>query len=474
MTSLGGAAFSAATPALLAQTTSRGAWRPSRMHAYLDRRLLDVAAGRTPRLVISAPPRHGKSSLASRYFPAWFLGTLPDRRVILVSYEASFAASWGRKVRDLLEEHGQRLFGVCVRSDVRGASEFEIVGRDGGMITAGVNGPITGRGGDLIVIDDPIKNQTEAVSQHLREKIWDWYETTLRTRLEPAGAIVVMMTRWHHEDLAGRLLAGSGRDGSDAWEEVALRAIAEEDDVLGRTPGSPLFPERWSLAALEKVRASCSSETWEALYQQRPSKREGGAFKRQWFRYYDSTPDCPIAFLTVDLAASLRETADYTVVAAWGLGSDRRLYLLDLARARLEGPDIVPLVRRIADERKASAVWIERVGFQLSLVQEARRASLPVRELAADKDKMARALPATAWLEGGRVLFPRGAAFLADFEDELCAFPRGGHDDQVDVLSYAVAVARDLVTDSTPIVLPFEPLPYTPYGAVELSQPSGW
>lgn len=444
------------------------------MHAYLNRRLLDVATGRAKRLIVMAPPRHGKSQLISRYFPAWFLGANPDRRVILVSYEAGFAASWGRKVRDLLEEHGEKLFGVRVRADVRAASGFEFVGRDGGMVTAGVNGPITGRGGDLILIDDPVKNQAEAASAVLRAKAWDWYETTLRTRLEPKGLLVVMMTRWHHEDLAGRLLASSGRAGGDAWDAIALRAIAEDGDVLGRAPGEALYPERWPLDELERIRASCTADTWEALYQQRPTRREGGIFKREWLRYYDETPVISIAFLTVDLAASLRETADYTVVAAWGVGADGKLYLLDLMRARLEGPDIVPVIRRMSDERKTSAVWIERVGFQLSLVQEARRAGLPVRELAADRDKMSRALPATAWLEGGRVLFPRGAPFLVELESELCAFPRGGHDDQVDVLSYAVAVARDLVTEASPPSLPFDPLPYTPYGAVELAAPQGW
>lgn len=417
--------------------------------------------------MVFMPPRHGKSEINSKYFPAWYLGLFPDRRVILASYEAAFAASWGRKARDVLEEHGASLFeGLAVRQDSRASDWWEIAGRDGGMVTAGAGGAITGKGAHLLLIDDPIKNAEEAQSKARRESIWDWYQSTAYTRLEPGGAIVLTMTLWHEDDLGGRLLAQMAA-GGEQWRVLRFPALAEEADELGRAPGEPLWPARFDVPALERIRSTVGPHVWSALYQQRPMPIGGGLFRREWFRHYErpgllfDTNDRPITgvlrladrwveeaslrrFATVDLAASTKTTADYTVIASWGVepGPSGALVLLDLDRARREGPDIVPAIRRAVERWGLSAVWVERVGFQLALVQEARRAGLPVRELEADRDKVARALPATADLEGGRVWFPRAGPWLDDLEAEILSFPGGRHDDCVDVLSYAVRVAR--------------------------------
>ena len=185
--------------------------------------------------MVTLPPRHGKSQLISQYFPAWYLGTFPDRRTILTSYEAGFAAGWGRRARDVLEEFGPEVFEVSVREDSSAADRWDINGHVGGMITAGVGGAITGRGADLLIIDDPVKNSEDAASKTMRDKAWEWYQSTAYTRLEPGGAIILVMTRWNEDDLAGRILKES-QTGGEKWEVMNLPAIAEEG-IIGLAAG---------------------------------------------------------------------------------------------------------------------------------------------------------------------------------------------------------------------------------------------
>lgn len=208
------------------------------------------------------PPRHGKSEMASRYTPAWYLGRYPNRRVILASYEADYAASWGRKARDLLEEHGSSLFGVCVRQDSHAANRWDLADHNGGMTTAGVGGAITGRGADLLIIDDPVKSVEEAESETYRARTWDWWRGVALTRLEPGGSVILVMTRWHEDDLAGRIL----QEDSANWRVLSLPAIASDDldDPLDREPGEPLWPERYDADALARRRQEMGSRLFEA------------------------------------------------------------------------------------------------------------------------------------------------------------------------------------------------------------------
>jgi hypothetical protein len=250
-------------------------WLSPRHVQLVDRILVDAAAGRLKDrgyagIIISEPPRHGKSTHCSHWFPAWFLGRYPQKNVILTSYEADFAASWGRKVRDTLQEHGKREFGVTVRADSSSASRWETTA-GGGMITAGAGGAITGRGAHLLVIDDPVKNAEEAASMTIRDSVWDWYLTTARTRVEPGGFQVIIMTRWHPDDLVGRLLKQMQEDPkADRFAVVDLPALAEGDDPLGRAPGEPLWPERYDAEELERIKATLGTRAWSSLYQQRP------------------------------------------------------------------------------------------------------------------------------------------------------------------------------------------------------------
>jgi predicted phage terminase large subunit-like protein len=436
--------LSIATPALFAMSASRDTWRLAPHLSLIDELLIDAARG-GERICLSMPPRHGKSELVDRWFPAWLLGTFPERRVMLASYEADFAATWGAKARDALEQHGA-LFGVRVRDDSSARHRWDIAGHAGGMVTAGVGGPLTGRGADVLIIDDPVKNAEEANSDTYRERAWDWFRSVAMTRLEPDASVIIVATRWHQDDLIGRLT----REEPDRWRVVNLPAIAEDADELGRAPGDALWPDRFPLQALEATRASIGSYWWNAMYQGRPTPLSGDVFKRDWFRTFDLFETAyrvdgeliPVdrcrRFSTVDLAVSTKTSADWTVIAAWALTPDRDLLLLDLERRRLEGPDIVPALQATHSRWRPNFMGVERVAFQAVIVQAAQRAGLPIRELRADKDKITRALPAAARMEGGGVYWRSGAQWIGELEAELVAFPHGRHDDQVDALAYAV------------------------------------
>jgi predicted phage terminase large subunit-like protein len=444
------------SPAGLAAYATRGGWKPAPHLDLLNRCLLDVAAGRVSRLLVTMPPRHGKSELCSVFLPAWWLGNRPDDRVILASYEADFAASWGRRVRDVLDEYGPTLFGVSLRADSQAAHRWDIDGHRGGMICAGVGGAITGRGAHLLIVDDPVKSPEDAQSDALSSGVWDWWRGVARTRLEPGAAVVLVMTRWSETDLAGRLVAD--QEG-EPWTVLNLPALAEEDDPLNRQPGEPLWPERFGVEDLEATRRALGTYLWAALYQGHPAPLDGNIFRRSWFRYWTPAGEnayllhqpegkprtadarrCQV-FATVDLAISQKTSADYTVAAMWAATPQHDLLLLERYRGRLDGPSQIELLKKLHREWAPDWIGIEAVAYQMTLVQTLRRAGLPVKELKADRDKISRALTAAARLEGGNVYWPKVAAWLGEWETELLAFPNGRHDDQADVFAYAALQA---------------------------------
>jgi predicted phage terminase large subunit-like protein len=433
------------TPALFAQYCSRFKWFAYEYLLVLSDALIKVATGETKHLMIFMPPRHGKSELASKYFPAWFLGHNPDKRVMLTSYEADFAASWGYKARNILDENGH-LFGLKVSGASAARNRWDIEGHNGGMVTAGVGGPITGKGAHLLIIDDPVKNSEDANSKTMRDKAAEWYKSTAYTRLEPGGAVIIIQTRWHEDDLSGRLL----EEEPDKWTVINLPAIAEEEDPLGRMPGEALSPHRYTVEDLTEIKNTLGPHWFSALYQQHPQPLEGAIFKQPHFKYWKPISDgydlggkrvpastCRV-FQTCDPAASTKSTADYFVLGTWAQTKDNDLILLDLLRTRLEGPDQVNLFKSQYQKYSPAFQAVESNGAGKVLYQMLVREGLPVRELKADKDKVTRALPAAARMEGGTVYFPVNAQWLGDFESELLSFPTGAHDDQVDVLSYAV------------------------------------
>ncbi|MCS3923869.1 phage terminase large subunit [Methanosalsum natronophilum] len=436
-----------ATPALFTQYCTQFKWIPGEHLLLLSDTLIKVARGEIDHLMISMPPRHGKSMLTSQYFPAWYLGHFPDKRIILTSYEADFAAGWGRKARNVLSEYGPELFGISVASRSSAVNRWDIEGHIGGMSTAGVGGAITGKGADLLIIDDPHKNAEEANSKTYRDKAGEWYRSTAYTRLEPGGAVIIIQTRWHQDDLSGRLL----EEEPDKWTVINLPALATENDPLGRNKGDALFPKRYSVEALDVIRKTLGSYWWNALYQQQPQALEGGTFKREYFKYaqlHDSIftlsnkkkvryQDCTI-FQTCDPAASTKSNADYFVLSTWAQTHDNELILIDVLRTRLESPDQINLFKQQYTRWQPAFQAVESTGLGKTLYQMLVREGLPIRELRADIDKITRALPAAARMESGSVYFLHQAAWLSEFEDELLSFPTGSHDDQVDTLSYAI------------------------------------
>lgn len=454
----------AESPAKFAEHLSGGDWLPYRHLKLLEEKLLEVATQPSKRLIVTMPPRHGKSEFCSRWFPAWYLNRFPNKRVMLCSYEADFAASWGRKTRDVIESNTPWL-GIKVAKTSSAANRWDLQGHTGGMVTAGVGGPITGRGADLLIIDDPVKNKEEAHSQVYRDRAWDWWRTTAFTRLEPGGSVIVIQTRWHEDDLTGRLLG----EEPDQWEVVNLPALAEDSDPMGRVPGEALCPERYDVNALGAIRTTVGSEAWSALYQQRPQPEGGGRFQRRFFKHWSARvdtynnkfyalndpdgitmvkqADC-WRFITVDLAATTSNRADFTVAAVWDVApwlEPGRLILVHRERLRVEGAEHLNLLEKMQEIWKPAYIGVERATFGLTLIQSAVRAGLPVRELRPDKDKWARSEQGAILCENGRVYWPKAAPWLNEWESELLSFPSGAHDDQVDCFSYAaIEIARGI------------------------------
>lgn len=420
----------------------------------LEDALIDVYKGNTTRLIVTVPPRHGKSTLISHAFPAWWLGNRPDDRVILCSYAAEFAASWGEKAKNVLLEWGH-LFNVEV-SDVRAArDDWLIKGHDGGMTTAGVGGPITGKGADLFIIDDPVKNAEEAHSDVYREKTWEWFLSTAYTRLEPNGRLIVIMTRWNEDDLAGRLLADE-EDQDEEWRVINFPALAEEDDPLDRPVGDALFPQRFPRERLDLIQQRLGEYWFAALYQQRPAPLAGGMFKREWFRYFEEDPYGKTWVLrkpegqkavpksscwyltTVDPAWTEKTTADYTVMQTWAVTPERDMLLVDQLRAQMDGTDVIPAMQNVYARWRPSFLGIEAGGGgQSYLAKQAFQTGLPVTEMKPDKDKVLRSMPLQARMSGGGVYFPLNETWVRGLESEMLVFPNGAHDDQVDAAAYA-------------------------------------
>lgn len=369
---------------------------------------------------------------------------------MLASYEADFASNFGRRTRNVIEQHQDELL-VNLSEDSTAANRWHTP-EGGGMVTAGVGGPLTGKGAHLLLVDDPHKNAEEAYSEAQQQRLWEWWTSTALTRLEPGAAVIVIQTRWHEGDLAGRILKHEG----PAWRVLRLPAIADGPDEIGRTEGDALWPARYDVAALHQIRRSVGSRVWEAGYQQAPVAETGTVFQRKWFaaRYawvgeeHVALPDgrrlawkSLQRFITMDLALSTKSSADYSVIGVFGRTPDDLLLMLDMDRARREGPDHIPALKRLLSRWKVPIAWVEKAGVGLGLIQEARRRGVPVRELEADKDKYSRAILATPRMEGGRFLLPAERDWAEDAVSELLGFPMGRHDDIVDVVAYAARVA---------------------------------
>ena len=293
----------------------------------------------SPRLMLFMPPRHGKSTLASIAFPAWHLGRHPNHEFISCSYSGSLAMSFSRKVRQLLREPLYKNIFDKTRLDKDSQSvESWNTTNGGGYVSAGVGGGITGKGANVLLIDDPVKNREDAESDHNRDLIWDWYTSTAYTRLSPGGGVLVILTRWHDDDLAGRLLRFA-EEGADQWEVVKYPAIAEEDEDY-RAEGDALHPERYAVDALDQIRKAIGPRDWSALYQQNPVSDEGDYFARDMIRYFEPEEieyDRLKYYTAWDLAIGQRDRNDYSVGITVGVDEYDQMYVVDVVRGKYDG-----------------------------------------------------------------------------------------------------------------------------------------
>jgi predicted phage terminase large subunit-like protein len=412
-------------------------------HRLIIDNLEAIERGEIDRLMIFMPPRHGKSLIASQLFPAWWLGRHPDRSIIASSYGQELATDFGRKVRNhVAEPLFNRIFSNAkLAGDSTAAHRFSLLA-GGAYYGVGATGPLTGRGADLLLIDDPIKNR-EATSDSYRKTLREWYESVAYTRLQPDSAIVVISTRWHQDDLCGWLLREHPEEN---WTVLNLPAIAETDGEGWRHEGDALWPSKFPLSKLEKIREAVGGAVWSALYQQRPAAAEGSLFKRDWWKSFDAMTMPPFEriVLSLDTAFKAGASNDYSVGLVLGVARTG-YYVLDIWRGKVEFPQLKRQVDMLATRwPRLDVMLIEDKASGQSLIQELQTNSrLPVRAIRVDSDKVTRAHAVTALVEAGRVFLPKEAPWLADFVEEISAFPAAPHDDQVDAFTQALNYSRE-------------------------------
>jgi len=422
-------------PHTLAQVASRGKWKPFNYLKYISDKVSWGVSSGGERLIVNLPPRFGKSEFLSFWLPIWFLENYPEKRVIIASHSADLATNFGRKIRNEFESN--EFLTTKLRQDSTAANRFD-THKGGGLIAAGVGGPITGRGADVFLIDDPYKNLQQAQSITYRTHLEEWYETVAKTRLEPGGSMILLMTRWHELDLATYLQKKS------VFKTIKLPAIAEHGDLIGRQIGESLCPERYPVDILNQIRTEeTGSYSWNSLYQQNPIPVEGGLFKRAWWKFYKEAPTFHRIIQSWDCAQKVGITNDYTVCQTWGEAGNG-FYLIDLWRQKVEAPQLEQAAQSQFFKFNPNIVLIEDKSSGSSLIQMLRQKTrLPV--IAYDpkaRDKEVRASATTPTVESGKCFLPSDGIFVEDFITELERFPYGDHDDQVDSFTQMIDFMR--------------------------------
>lgn len=418
-------------------------------HRALAAALEEVEAGRILRLIVTFPPRHGKSELTSRRFPAFLVGRDPYRHVMFATYNQPFAEDYGRAVRGIMQSPAYKAVFPGTTLAKGSAAADRLVTEEGGMMAfVGRGGSSTGRGADFLIIDDPLKDREEANSQTTRDSLWDWYNDTMSSRLmSDTGAIVIIMTRWHEDDLVGRLTDPTNphfnADEADTWKIINIPAIAGDDDVLGREPGAALWPERFGLEYLESFRRR-NPVGFSALYQQQPTPEDGDFFKSEMLVGYRQTdlPKNLRVYAASDHAVGIKQSNDYTCLLIVGVDENSNIYLLDCWWKREKTDKVVEAMIDLMRRWKPLVWWAESghisksIGPFLFRRMREEKVYCAIREQVPSADKQTRAQSINGRASMGMVRFPTHLSWCERARQECLKFPQARHDDFVDTLAH--------------------------------------
>jgi predicted phage terminase large subunit-like protein len=411
----------------------------SRMAAAFER----VARGESKRVIINMPPRHTKSEFASYLLPAWFLGNFPGKKVIQTSHTAELAVGFGRKVRNLVDTDVYReIFpDLSLQSDSKAAGRWN-TSKGGDYFAIGVGGAVTGKGADLLIIDDPHSEQEAAMAAsnpEVYDKVYEWYTSGPRQRLQPGGAIVIVMTRWAQRDLTGQVVKAAAQRGGEDWEVIEFPAILPS--------GKPLWPEFWSLNELQALQEELPNSKWQAQYQQNPVGNESAIIKRDWWQWWenDDPPPCDYILQSWDTAFEKNQRADYSAGTTWGVwyneedNNSPNLILLDSYKKRVEWVELKRDVLEWYNQWEPDSMIVEKKASGAPLIYELRSMGVPVQEYTPSRgqDKIARLNSVSDIIASGKVWVPR-TRWAEELVDEIAAFPSGEHDDLVDATTLAL------------------------------------
>jgi predicted phage terminase large subunit-like protein len=429
-----------------------GRWIPSKHLLFICESIEKVLSGEIKRLIISLPPQHGKSQTITETLPSYYLGKNPTKRVIEASYGDDLARRFGRRNKQKIEQFGYDLFNIQLSKTSSSDTEFEIEGFKGSMISRGIMSGITGQPADLIIIDDPIKNKLEANSQTYRDRLWEEWLNSLNTRLSANGAVILIQTRWHEDDLAGRLLTYE----KDKWTYINIPCEAEEDDILGREIGQALFPEigkddEWLKEFKKSYTSQEGSMTWNALFQGRPTAQEGNLIKRSWFRYYTEMPNVAHKVLSVDATFKDGDNNDFVAIQVWGKVNED-YYLIDRIKEHMDFPTTLQAVKNIQAKHHCNSILIEDKANGSAIISMLQKQMAGVIPINPEGGKVARVNAISPIIESGHVYIPEWE-WTNDFINECVSFPNAIHDDEVDSMSQAL---NRLKTVNATIYIPTE------------------
>jgi len=414
-------------------------------HSIMAKAFERVTAGELKRLIINMPPRHTKSEFASYLLPSWFLGKYPTKKVIQTSHTAELATDFGRKVRNLVDSDLYKTVfpNISLQSDSKAAGRWN-TSHGGTYFAIGVGGAVTGKGADLLIIDDPHSEQEATLAEinpEIYEKTYEWYTSGPRQRLQPGGAIVVVMTRWSKRDLTGQVLKAAAQRGGDDWEVIEFPAILPS--------GNPLWPGFWSLEELSALKEELPNAKWMAQYQQNPTSETSAIVKREWWQVWEdeSPPYCEFVLQSWDTAFEKTNRADYSACTTWGVFSrpddtglpQTNIILLNAFRKRMEFPELKKVALEQRDEWTPDSIIIEKKASGAPLIYELRAMGIPVQEFTPVRgnDKISRLNAVSDIFASGKVWVPN-TQWAEEVIDEVASFPAGEHDDYVDSVSLAM------------------------------------